>query len=391
VPSPPEAGKWYISKNGSGSNGRTWATAWTELNKIDWSKVQAGDTIYLDGGTTKTDYVSTLFTAKGGTESKRIIITRSNDVGRDGIVSVVSLQINDPYITIDGVDWDKFIIKSQGGYSVRVKGDFFELKNIKSVGNFTAQWGTTIYATAPYLSIEKSLFDGNSNEDMIKYDPPGSGKLTISHSVFMNNQGPADAVHRDVVQSSGGHGFDLEVHHSIFANTKDVFLHQSDGKRFGNFLFYNNIFVNTGDVLKLSRYLGADSVKMYNNVFKNNRDLLGYSTGEFANNIFVGPSHFNGPVHTGGTNIKNSIWTTGTGQYYPGNGNMVADPMFLNPSNVFGPDGKPFTADDGFNLLPGSPAIDKGAPTPYHTDITGLVRKGSWDIGAYEYPESRGQ
>ena len=145
MPSPPEAGKWYISKNGSGSNGRTWATAWTELNKIDWSKVQAGDTIYLDGGTTKTDYVSTLLTAKGGTESKRIIITRSNDVGRDGIVSVVSLQINDPYITIDGLDWDKFIIKSQGGYSVRVKGDFFELKNIKSVGNFTAQFAGLLF------------------------------------------------------------------------------------------------------------------------------------------------------------------------------------------------------------------------------------------------------
>jgi hypothetical protein len=47
------------------------------------------------------------------------------------------------------------------------------------------------------------------------------------------------------------------------------------------------------------------------------------------------------------------------------------DPLFVNPSNIVGPDGLPFTADDGLRLQAGSPAIGAGY--------------GGVDMGAYKY------
>src|SRR2546427_12453173 len=42
---------WYVSLNGSNADGISWATAWSDLNKVNWSMVQPGDTIVIDGGT----------------------------------------------------------------------------------------------------------------------------------------------------------------------------------------------------------------------------------------------------------------------------------------------------------------------------------------------------
>src|SRR6266568_2210939 len=43
---------YYVSKNGSDSGGTSWATAWNELNQINWSVINPGDTITIDGGST---------------------------------------------------------------------------------------------------------------------------------------------------------------------------------------------------------------------------------------------------------------------------------------------------------------------------------------------------
>lgn len=47
-------GVWYVSRDGpsTGADGRTWGTAWNELNRVNWSSVQAGDLIFVDGGPT---------------------------------------------------------------------------------------------------------------------------------------------------------------------------------------------------------------------------------------------------------------------------------------------------------------------------------------------------
>ena len=42
------ATNWYVSKKGNNSDGRSWATAWNKLDRINWSVVQSGDTILME-------------------------------------------------------------------------------------------------------------------------------------------------------------------------------------------------------------------------------------------------------------------------------------------------------------------------------------------------------
>ena len=41
---------FYVSRTGNNADGKTWATAFSELNQIQWNVVRPGDTIILDGG-----------------------------------------------------------------------------------------------------------------------------------------------------------------------------------------------------------------------------------------------------------------------------------------------------------------------------------------------------
>jgi hypothetical protein len=55
--------------------------------------------------------------------------------------------------------------------------------------------------------------------------------------------------------------------------------------------------------------------------------------------------------------MSHNLWYGGTG---PGTNSLTVNPMFVNPSNPFGPDGIIWTSDDGFRLQEGSPACGAG-------------------------------
>ena len=72
-----------------------------------------------------------------------------------------------------------------------------------------------------------------------------------------------------------------------------------------------------------------------------------------------------------------------------GIGNKDMNPLFINASDIDGPDNVHRTGDDGLRLQPGSPAINMGnnaAIAGITTDITGGPRilQGTVDMGAYE-------
>ena len=41
---------YYVSRTGSNGDGRSWTTAWNELDQIDWGVIEPGDAILIDGG-----------------------------------------------------------------------------------------------------------------------------------------------------------------------------------------------------------------------------------------------------------------------------------------------------------------------------------------------------
>ncbi|HEX5415423.1 MAG TPA: hypothetical protein VFZ25_07140 [Chloroflexota bacterium] len=112
VESPPATPRtWYVSRRGDNADGQTWATAWNELNTIDWRAIKPGDRIILDGGAIPCPspfnasssspydfpfpkpgqagscgmlYNTTLSIGKSGTEAAPILIELSREEGHDG-------------------------------------------------------------------------------------------------------------------------------------------------------------------------------------------------------------------------------------------------------------------------------------------------------------------
>jgi hypothetical protein len=80
---PAQGQSFYVSKAGSNANGKSWATAWSELDQINWTSAQPGDTIFLDGGTTRMVYTTILTAGTNGTETAPILIQRATEAGHD--------------------------------------------------------------------------------------------------------------------------------------------------------------------------------------------------------------------------------------------------------------------------------------------------------------------
>ena len=389
-PEPPHS-SWYVSRNGNNVDGKSWTTAWQDLSQIHWPVIEPGDVIYIDGGGAGMAYAP--FTSgKGGTGEARIRIERSLEPSHDGHVTIGSgIRIEHPYITLDGRDQEKFLIDATGGYTIRVMetGDFFELRNASVIGDFSADWGSSLYITSGTALISRCLFEKNTKEDMIKYYPSRPGTLTLEYSLFKDNVNN-DTIHRDVMETFTSHAFDLTVHHNIFLNTGDLFLIAGDwAGAAGRYSFYYNVFMDGGDVLKFKRGTPLE-VTAYNNVFRNVRDFPSGHPGVYINNLYSGKNSFGGIVHVGGGTTTHSLWDIDAGAFEPGTGNIQADPQFVDVQHPLGADGLPFTSDDGLRLKPTSPARDAGQDVGLTEDIVGNPIVGAPDIGAYEYKADGG-
>ncbi len=82
-------GNWYVDNAAVGlSSGVDWTNAWTELDQIGWGSVQAGDTIYISGGSVSKTYLTKCNAGKGGSLGLEIKIYPGVDPGHDGLVIV---------------------------------------------------------------------------------------------------------------------------------------------------------------------------------------------------------------------------------------------------------------------------------------------------------------
>lgn len=120
---------WYISSSGNNIDGRSWTTAWNELDQIDWSVVGPGDTILLDGGKTVCAYPkkvtgssntpesasggscgmvyeSTLTIGKSGQPGNPITIRLAGESGRSGTAIIFGGRSSPlPYCGQTGYVW----------------------------------------------------------------------------------------------------------------------------------------------------------------------------------------------------------------------------------------------------------------------------------------------
>jgi hypothetical protein len=184
---------------------------------------------------------------------------------------------------------------------------------------------------------------------------------TIAGSEMDNNQGYG--IH--IYNGGGGTGSNTIFGNRIHHNLGDGGVTLSSGN---NHLFYNNLVYNNNGYGITVGFGGADNTQMYNNtIYGNSQYAINLRTGvtntKMRNNLYFG----------NGTDGVQDFGSSGTVQDH----NLASNPSFVNAG----------AAD--FHLNSGSAAIDQGVSlaTIFTTDFEGGSRpKGvSWDIGAYEF------
>ncbi|MEW6030135.1 MAG: right-handed parallel beta-helix repeat-containing protein [Chloroflexota bacterium] len=123
--SPEDASFFHISKSGNNTDGKSWDTAWNELDQIQWEEVKPGDTIVIAGG----EYHTQLDVKKSGVPGLPITITTNGKqvvfdgqrpmlpyCGQTNYTPIpgddaIDLE-NQSHIVIDGRDWSGIVIRN---------------------------------------------------------------------------------------------------------------------------------------------------------------------------------------------------------------------------------------------------------------------------------------
>jgi hypothetical protein len=282
---------YYVSKNGNNANGRSWATAWNELANLNWSAVQPGDTILLDGGSQSMTYTTTLTVGKSGTPTAPITIERATDAGHNGAVILFGGRSTPlPYcgqknyeyqpaptshgivfgasswVVIDGISWGGINIHgfSDNGIDMTGSPRNDTLRNMEIYDNGPAiQSGGTwypdtgshgIYLTGSNLTFERMNIHDNSDDEFDTGEPAGVHNITIDLSWLHNTRedptrsGVAfnDCVHTDGYQIySGFVQSNITVENSIVGpGLGDNFILGATKRPDGNSATINNVTIS---------------------------------------------------------------------------------------------------------------------------------------------------
>jgi hypothetical protein len=239
---------------------------------------------------------------------------------------------------------------------------------------------------SPHFLVKGCGFEGTNIEDQIRYDGEGTCIIEDSYFIGISNHGD---IHEDICQTYTDSMDSLIVRRNIFvASYSDYFM--LGDTQFDYVEFSYNIFTASpehgGDAIKGN---SSNTLVVCNNVFDKCRDILGMDNNSqlIRNNIYTGIGPWNGDIHVS-SGTQYSLWDVGVTYFENGAGNiqlLTGEPLFLGKENLFGDDNIPFTNDDGFFLLEGSPAINNGIGIGYSFDIMGNQIIDAPDIGAYEY------
>lgn len=382
------AGSFYVSKSGNNSGGTSWASAWNELNQVNWNAVGTGSTLYIAAGTYNTCFQT--LTISGITIKRATVSDHGTSKGWkksfDGVVMVDHAPST--FLDVKGVDGFTFDGGSHSPWKFREFG-------------ITGRSGQILLRNSKNLTIRNIELDGNS-EDSLDGGPEDGlrvtycDNLTVEHCYihdFRQHTEPK-AAHEDAVQMpSGNH---VIFRYNIFANC-GMLLFLGDpawGNQWVNDItIEHNLFYCASGIgggtyngidLKGTNKNGTDTTRIENNTFalrsdESSRLCLYFSkTGKsnpaltyFRNNIIYNSTI--GDVAQAPYHSNNCYYNP----FKPENilsedGSITSDPLFVDYAN------------NDFHLQPSSPCIDKGAKVGWQYDFDGKKIVNLPDMGCFE-------
>lgn len=196
----PTAAVYYVSKRGSNQGGTSWQSAWNELNQIDWSVVDPGDTILIDGGSLEMTYTTSMDIDASGTSEAPIRIQAANESERNGKITLFGGRVNalphcyqDSYdnqtegiinfgirtndhswLIIDGLDWRGITIHGfhESGIRIDRYSNNVTVRNVEIYNNGYAKntsrgWfpeGVGIRLSGPNMVVERAIIHDNGQD-----------------------------------------------------------------------------------------------------------------------------------------------------------------------------------------------------------------------------------
>ena len=403
---------FYVSKQGDNSDGLSWATAWNELDQINWSIIQPGHTILIDGGSTEMVYTTTMEPAASGTPGKPITIKLAEEAGRNGKVVIfggrssplpycgqtdyvnntdglraygIALQ-DVSWLIIDGTKWRGIIIYGHNQNAIRYYSTSANItvRNMEMYDNGSAEFvdggwqpdTAGIRIGGPNHVFERVIIHDNGHDALQAATGPvddknanNLGNLTIRQSWLYNGRPhPTEprsfnyCGHADGLQiHNGGIVSDVTFEESIIGPglTNGVILGQtltsSGAEAIVNNVTFRNVLFMKGDDNSTLAYAGTaptgwtlDYVTGDCSVTSGHCVRIAGSNHSVTNSIFVG-ARLRFPD---GLAIDSNNCRWNTNDYELG---IEADPQFVNvnPSD-------PFSLDD-YALSAGSPCSGRGS------------------------------
>lgn len=370
------AANYYVDNAAGGSNtGADWNNAWESFSSIDWSKVAAGDTVFISGGSTSKTYRESLTIGKSGASGNRITITKGTSAGHNGEVIIDGQNTRGTlielgsrtYVTVSNLTVTN---SSGGGRSINIKGG----KNLivdRNTIEHTRRAGVFIEnATDCTISNNTMYTDDYVSEQTDGIYSQRNTNVTFDGNHITINNSHQDG-HDDCIQSYVDNGITAknnycEQNNNKTTNAQGIYLSTS----YGTLVAYNNV------VKAPNTYNGLITIRLPNSGVN----------GIIVNNTVIGSKYGAIWVESGTpVVIKNNIawgYNGGIPLYYSGDMDNVTNNIFdIDPE-----------LDSSFMPTSSSPVIDAGAPlsSPYNVDKNGVYRPqgNGFDIGAYEKTSS---
>jgi hypothetical protein len=415
---------FYVSKLGNNGDGFSWETAWNELDQIDWSIIQPGHTILIDGGSTEMVYTTTLEPTASGTPGQPVTIKLAEEAGRDGKVIIFGgrstplpycgqteyvnqtnnvrkygIELNDvSWLVVDGTKWRGITIYGHSRNGMRY---YFNTSNITTryVEIYDNGWADLdngewqpdsagVRIGGPYHLFERVIIHDNGHDAI--QSATGSvdnknnnnlGNLTIRQSWLYNGRPhPTEprsfnyCGHADGLQIyNGGIVSNITFEESIIGPglTNGVILGQtlteSGAQAVVNNVTFSNVLFMKADDNSILAYTGTsptgwtlDYVTADCSITSGHCVRLPGSNNAVTNSIFVGSRL----RFTDGLDIDSNNCRWNTTDFELG---IEANPQFVSVD-----DSDPFSLDD-YTLSDGSPCSGRGSSITSVTQLLSLT------------------